>query len=49
MTDNISTFYFVPGCEGENFPKKMRCKKDSKIIKSIIKEAININDPINIE
>jgi len=48
MTANTSAFHFVPGCEGKNFPKKMRCKKESKIIKTIIKEAINSGDPIKL-
>jgi hypothetical protein len=48
MTANTSAFHFVPGCEGKNFPKKMRCKKESKIIKSIIDEAVNVDDPIKL-
>ncbi len=50
MTANTSAFHFVPGCESENnnFPKKMRCKKESKIIKTIIKKAVNTNDPIKL-
>jgi hypothetical protein len=48
MTANTSAFHFVPGCEGKNFPKKMRCKKESKIIKSIIDEAVNTDDPIKL-
>jgi len=48
MTANTSAFHFVPGCEGKNFPKKMRCKKESKIIKSIIEKAVNSDDPIRL-
>jgi len=48
MTANTSAFHFVPGCEGRNFPKKMRCKKESKIIKSIVEEAVNNADPIKL-
>jgi len=48
MTANTSAFHFVPGCEGRNFPKKMRCKKESKIIKSIIEQVVNIDDPIKL-
>ena len=48
MTANTSAFHFVPGCEGRNFPKKMRCKKDSKIIKSIVEEAVNSTGPIKL-
>src|SRR6056297_3788509 len=48
MTANTSAFHFVPGCEGENFPKKMRCKKESKIIKPIIEKTVNSDDPIKL-
>ena len=48
MTANTSAFHFVPGCEGRNFPKKMRCKKESKIIKFIVEEAVNNADPIKL-
>jgi hypothetical protein len=48
MTANTSAFHFVPGCEGRNFPKKMRCKKESKIIKFIVEEAVNNADPITL-
>lgn len=48
MTSNTAAFHFVPGCEGENFPKKMRCKKESKIIKNIIDKALNSDDPIKL-
>jgi len=48
MTANTSAFHFVPGCEGRNFPKKMRCKKESKIIKSIVEEAVNSAEPIKL-
>ena len=48
MTANTSAFHFVPGCKGRNFPKKMRCKKESKIIKSIVEEAVNTDDPIKL-
>jgi hypothetical protein len=48
MTANTSAFHFVPGAEGDNFPKKMRCKKESKIIKAIIEKAVNTADPIKL-
>lgn len=48
MTANTSAFHFVPGCEGENFPKKMRCKKESKIIKSIIDKTVINDNPIRL-
>jgi len=48
MTANTAAFHFVPGCGGKNFSKKMRCKKESKIIKAIIDNAINNDDPIKL-
>lgn len=48
MTANTSAFHFVPGAEGDNFSKKMRCKKESKIIKTIVDKAVNSGDPIKL-
>jgi hypothetical protein len=48
MTANTAAFHFVPGCGGKNFSKKMRCKKESKIIKAIIDNAVNNDDPIKL-
>jgi len=41
MINNTSAFHFVPGCIGKSFTKKMKCKKDSKIIKTCIMEGMN--------
>ncbi|MCC3145799.1 hypothetical protein LJ207_10730 [Halanaerobium sp. Z-7514] len=46
MVNNTAAFHFVPGCEGESFVKKMRCKKESPIILDILKEAKNDDDPV---
>jgi len=48
MINNTTAFHFVPGCDGDNFAKKMRCKKESPIIMDILTEAKNENDPIKL-
>jgi len=35
MTGNTTTFHFVPGLKGENFPKKLRCAEQSPVITTI--------------
>jgi len=45
MTNNTCAFHFVPGCDGESFVKKLRCKqKDNEVISKILKEAKNENN-----
>ena len=46
MINNTTAFHFVPGCDGDSFVKKMRCKKESPIILDILDKAKNENDPI---
>ena len=46
MMNNTCAFHFVPDCNGNNFPKKLRCKQNSKVIKYIITEAIKEGDPV---
>ncbi len=48
MVNNTAAFHFVPGCDGDNFAKKMRCKKESPIVMNILKEAKRDNDPIKL-
>jgi len=48
MINNTTAFHFVPGCDGDSFVKKMRCKKESPIIMDILAEAIKDNDPIKL-
>lgn len=48
MINNTSAFHFVPGCEGANFPKKLRCKRNSKVIQYIAERAIKEPDPVKL-
>jgi len=48
MLNNTAAFHFVPGCEGESFVKRMRCKKESPIIMDIIGQAKTSDDPIKL-
>lgn len=44
MTGNTCAFHFVPGCDGKNFTRKLRCKERSPIIEAILAEAKKSND-----
>lgn len=46
MINNTCTFHFVPGCFGNTFAKKMRCKADNTVINKILNEAKLEKDPI---
>ena len=46
MINNTCAFHFVPGCEGKNFPEKLRCKEESEVIKNILNKALEEPDPI---
>lgn len=48
MIRNTAAFHFVPGCEGTTFAKKMRCKENSPVIRSMIDEAIPDGDCIQL-
>lgn len=48
MVNNTSAFHFVPGCKGENFTKKLRCREESPVILDIIKEAFMEDDLIKL-
>jgi len=48
MINNTAAFHFVPGCDGKNFAKKMRCKEESPIIMDILNKAKEDNDPIKL-
>ncbi|HEY8910671.1 MAG TPA: DUF6765 family protein [Desulfosporosinus sp.] len=39
MVNNTIAFHFVPGCEGENFTKRLRCKEEAPIILDILKDV----------
>lgn len=48
MVNNTSAFHFVPGCTGESFTKKLRCKEESPVILDILKDAILEDDLIKL-
>ena len=48
MIGNTTAFHFVPGCEGNIFPKKLRCKEESPIIKRILEDVLEDGDPIKL-
>ena len=48
MINNTSAFHFVPGCEGKNFSKKLRCKQESIVIKKILEAVLEDGDPIKL-
>jgi len=48
MMNNTTAFHFVPGCEGNNFPRKLRCKKESPIIMNILEDAKEEGDLIKL-
>lgn len=48
MVYNTSAFHFVPGCKGESFTKKLRCKEKSPVIIDILDEAILEDDLIKL-
>lgn len=41
MMNNTSAFHFVPGCEGPNFPKRLRCREESPVVMGILTEVLN--------
>ena len=48
MVNNTCAFHFVPGNDGENFTKKLRCKEESPIILNILNEALLEDDLIKL-
>lgn len=48
MVNNTSAFHFVPGCDGESFTKKLRCKEESPVILEILNEGLNTDDLIKL-
>jgi hypothetical protein len=40
MINNTCAFHFVPGCQGDNFSKKLRCAEESPVIVDILEEAL---------
>ncbi|GAB6172335.1 hypothetical protein JCM15765_18130 [Paradesulfitobacterium aromaticivorans] len=48
MVNNTSAFHFVPGCKGENFTKKLRCKEESPVILDILNDVFLVDDLIKL-
>lgn len=48
MVNNTIAFHFVPGCQGENFTKKLRCKEESPIILDILEDVFMEDDLIKL-
>ena len=46
MIHNTCAFHFVPGCRGESFTRKMRCRQSSPVIEHMLKDALKENDPV---
>ncbi|MDY6989898.1 MAG: DUF6765 family protein [Thermodesulfobacteriota bacterium] len=40
MVNNTCAFHFVPGCEGGNFSKRLRCREKSPIIMALLDDAM---------
>lgn len=48
MVNNTCAFHFAPGCQGENFTKKLRCKEESPVIIDILNDALLEDDLIKL-
>lgn len=48
MTNNTCAFHFVPGCEGEKFTKRLRCKEESPVILDILNDVLREDDIIKL-
>lgn len=48
MVNNTSAFHFIPGCDGENFSKKLRCKEESPVILDILKDTLEEDNLIKL-
>lgn len=48
MVGNTIAFHFVPGCEGQSFTKKLRCKEESPIIVEMLNDAMPEDDLIKL-
>jgi len=48
MINNTATFHFVPGCNGMNFVKKMRCKEAGPVIENVLQEALGEDDLVKL-
>ena len=48
MINNTSAFHFVPGCKGQSFTKKLRCRQESPVILKILEDALGQDDLIRL-
>ncbi len=48
MINNTSAFHFVPGCRGNSFVKKLRCREGGPVIASILRETLMEDDLIKL-
>lgn len=48
MVNNTIAFHFVPGCKGENFTKKLRCKEEGPVILDILEDVLLEDDLIKL-
>ena len=48
MIRNTAAFHFIPGCKGEHFVKRMRCKKNGIIIRNLLGKVIERGDLIEL-
>ncbi len=48
MANSTIPFHFAPGCKGENFTRKLRCREDSPLILDILNDALLENDIIKL-
>ena len=48
MVNNTAAFHFVPGCVGENFTKKLRCKEESPVVLDLLQDVGREDDLIKL-
>lgn len=48
MVSNTIAFHFVPGCQGNSFTKKLRCKEESPVIAEILNDVMPEDDLIKL-
>jgi hypothetical protein len=48
MINNTCAFHFVPGCQSDLFPRKLRCSTKRPVIEDIMKIALDEDDPVRL-
>lgn len=48
MVNNTSAFHFVPGCNGENFTKRLRCKEETPVVLDLLNDALKQDDLVRL-